>query len=320
MTPGWTELLRLALGILCGVSAAACVAQVSRGSVTDDGAARLGAMLDERVSYIRTQGGPHPEPADALRRTALMFDMMDNVPCPDCPIRKPLTAEEQAAYAATTRLDAEAGKPAAELRLGALYLQGKGVERDVPQGLKWLKSAAGDGDDEAAFALAQMYDQGINFSVDQSEAARFYEMAATKPPFAVLARRRLAEMNEFGLGVPQNYARAMALYESEIAPPTAAPPPARWSQWSEFSVGRMYAQGKGVPQDYAKAAEWFLVATDQGTGYGGMVADAECALAIMYSTGLGVTRDPQRAEFFLRRPNALTMKACQGLRAELARR
>ncbi|WP_302054229.1 tetratricopeptide repeat protein [Ralstonia mannitolilytica] len=86
------------------------------------------------------------------------------------------------------------------------------------------------------------------------------------------------------------------------------------SQSAEFKIGRLYAEGKGVPRDYGKAAEWFLKSTDHGEGYGGADFEGQCALAILYSSGLGVGRDEAQAEFWLKRPNTLSRKACQTLR------
>ena len=47
----------------------------------------------------------------------------------------------------------------------------------------------------------------------------------------------------------------------------------------------MYAQGKGVPQDYAKAAEWYRKAAEQG------VAAAQYNLGVIYANGQGVPQN-----------------------------
>mgnify|MGYP003517569551 FL=1 len=51
----------------------------------------------------------------------------------------------------------------------------------------------------------------------------------------------------------------------------------------------MYAEGKGVEQDYSKAAEWYLKAAEQG------YVKAQFNLGNMYYTGRGVKRDYQEA-------------------------
>ena len=59
---------------------------------------------------------------------------------------------------------------------------------------------------------------------------------------------------------------------------------------AQFSLGMMYANGKGVPQDLTQAANWFRKAADQGN------ADAQANLGAMYAKGKGVSQelDPSR--------------------------
>jgi TPR repeat protein len=54
---------------------------------------------------------------------------------------------------------------------------------------------------------------------------------------------------------------------------------------AQFNLGFMYANGRGVIQDYAEAAGWFRLAADQG------VADAQYNLGFLYNTGRGVIQD-----------------------------
>jgi TPR repeat protein len=57
----------------------------------------------------------------------------------------------------------------------------------------------------------------------------------------------------------------------------------------DYLTGVRYAFGNGVPQDYAKAAEYFMRSALQGQ------ADAQYNLGILYDKGLGVSKDPVRA-------------------------
>ena len=58
---------------------------------------------------------------------------------------------------------------------------------------------------------------------------------------------------------------------------------------AQFSLGRMYANGQGVPQDDKAAAQWYTRAAEQGN------ADAQLNLAWMYQNGRGVPRDDKAA-------------------------
>jgi TPR repeat protein len=55
------------------------------------------------------------------------------------------------------------------------------------------------------------------------------------------------------------------------------------------SIGRMYAQGKGVPKDYQQANKWFLKAAENGDKF------ALLNLAAMYRDGDGVPRNGEQA-------------------------
>ena len=50
-------------------------------------------------------------------------------------------------------------------------------------------------------------------------------------------------------------------------------------------LGRMYAEGRCVPQDYAEALKWYRLAADQGE------ARAQFFLGAMYAEGKGVPQD-----------------------------
>jgi hypothetical protein len=62
---------------------------------------------------------------------------------------------------------------------------------------------------------------------------------------------------------------------------------------AQYNLGKMYADGKGVPQDFAQAAQWFRQAADQG------VEDAQYYLGNLYALGQGVPQDfAQAAQWF----------------------
>ena len=53
---------------------------------------------------------------------------------------------------------------------------------------------------------------------------------------------------------------------------------------AQLNLGGMYARGEGVPQDYREALKWYRLAADQGH------ADAQSNLGGMYYEGRGVPR------------------------------
>jgi uncharacterized protein len=54
---------------------------------------------------------------------------------------------------------------------------------------------------------------------------------------------------------------------------------------AQYNLGVLYANGQGVPQDYAGAAKWHRLAAEQGD------ADAQFTLGVMYDNGQGVPQD-----------------------------
>ena len=58
---------------------------------------------------------------------------------------------------------------------------------------------------------------------------------------------------------------------------------------AQFSLGIMWANGHGVPQDHAEAAKWFRLAAEQG------FAGAQASLGVTYLEGLGLPQDDVQA-------------------------
>jgi TPR repeat protein len=63
----------------------------------------------------------------------------------------------------------------------------------------------------------------------------------------------------------------------------------------EFSMGLLYYEGRGVPQDYAEAAKLMRQAADQGH------AEAQATLGALYQSGRGVLQDYGQAAAWFRK-------------------
>jgi TPR repeat protein len=62
---------------------------------------------------------------------------------------------------------------------------------------------------------------------------------------------------------------------------------------AQAKLGYMYSIGRGVPQNYIEAAEWYRLAAEQGNG------SAQFALGLLYSNGRGVRLDLVQAHMWL---------------------
>jgi TPR repeat protein len=63
----------------------------------------------------------------------------------------------------------------------------------------------------------------------------------------------------------------------------------------QFNMGLKFANGEGVAQDYAQAAEWYHKAADQSHSL------AQFNLGMMYANGQGVTRDDAQSAMWFGR-------------------
>ena len=77
---------------------------------------------------------------------------------------------------------------------------------------------------------------------------------------------------------------------------------------AQFEIGQRYAEGRGLPQNFAEAAEWFERAAKQG------LAPAQFRLGGLHEKGLGVKKNPDAARrFYLAAGEAGNAKALHNL-------
>lgn len=94
------------------------------------------------------------------------------------------------------------------------------------------------------------------------------------------AMRNIGHMYRRGLGIPQDYAKAMTWYKRAATVGLDR---------AQANVAGMYLDGEGVDQDYAQAASWFARAAQQGH------VVSQYNLALLLENGLGVERNDERA-------------------------
>ena len=69
--------------------------------------------------------------------------------------------------------------PEAQYNLGVLYLEGRGVERDLEQARNWFLKAANKNQIEAQYNLGHMALSGLGMEKDTNEALRWWQKAST---------------------------------------------------------------------------------------------------------------------------------------------
>ena len=175
------------------------------------------------------------------------------------------------------RRAAEQGNAAAQTNLGNMYSNGRGVQQDRAEAVRWYRLAAEQGFARAQTNLGVMYSDGRGVQQDRAEAVRWYRLAAEQG-FA-RAQTNLGNMYSNGRGVQQDRAEAVRWYRLAAEQGFAR---------AQTNLGVMYSDGRGVQQDRAEAVRWYRLAAEQG------YAAAQTNLGVMYSDGRGVQQD--RAE------------------------
>ena len=94
------------------------------------------------------------------------------------------------------------------------------------------------------------------------------------------AMRNIGHMYRRGLGVPQDFGKAMTWYKRAAT---------IGFDRAQANVAGMYLAGEGVKQDYAQAANWFARAAQQGH------VISQYNLALLLENGLGVQKDERMA-------------------------
>ena len=152
---------------------------------------------------------------------------------------------------------AEQGHAGAQFNLGLMYDNGEGVPQDSAKAVEWYARAAEQGDAAALHNLAAMYDHGHD--MDSLWLARLYQKAA----------KQGSEKARFMLGVLAPYENGVWYYRRGDYKKSA--------QWyriaaegghpkAQYSLGYMYSEGEGVPQDHREAIRWYRRAAKNGLG------------------------------------------------------
>jgi len=176
------------------------------------------------------------------------------------PEKKPVTPQEefdicminlqagnyQAALDELTKLS-EKGFMKAALKLGEMYSNGTGVEKDAEEAFKWYKKAADANDPEGKFQIAQMYMEGRGVPQDEVEGAK-QMLEAAEMDFAK-AQFQMTLWYEAGKGLNQNFEEAyfwsilaagqgieeaeqkMLAYQQSLPPETAQSIRERAKEW-----------------------------------------------------------------------------------------
>lgn len=121
-------------------------------------------------------------------------------------------------------------------------------EGNYVQAAKWLHEVEKKNHSKAAFFLAQLYEKGLGVEQNYSKAIERYRQLESRD---VKARYRLGLMYEEGRGVEQNYCEAVDRYRQIESKNSEA----------QYRLGLMYEKGRGVEQNDAQARDMYSKAS-----------------------------------------------------------
>lgn len=121
------------------------------------------------------------------------------------------------------------------------------------EAMDWWRSAAGQGDPEAAFRLGDVYEAGAIVDENFEEAAKWYELAATSGHAG--AQFALAAFYEAGAGVAPSTEKAAGWYR-ECAN--------RGQPDCQFSLGTLLSDDATALYNPAEAYKWYYLAAKNG--------------------------------------------------------
>ncbi|KAF9935572.1 hypothetical protein BGZ67_003338 [Mortierella alpina] len=174
------------------------------------------------------------------------------------------------------------GSAKAMFKIGTLYCSGDGdVQIDYDEAMEWYLAASEAGGPVAMLKISQLYKHPHGVKQDDNEAASWY------------SRAEEAMMNDHGLfnkrvvrheaGVSRHHAKTMEWFDSAIHLRLRIAA-------LKNSIGVMFHDGSDLYQDYERALEWFLKASDAGD------SEAKTNIGFMYRRGHGVEQDNDKAE------------------------
>jgi uncharacterized protein len=134
------------------------------------------------------------------------------------PLEDGLAAYDNYDYATALKMLeplADQGNVEAQVRLGIMYRNGRGVPVDYVNALKWYRLAAAQDNAQAQFDLGEMYRSGQGVTVDHAEMVKLTLRSGEKG--YVAAQDALGFWYEYGVGVQVDNVKAYLWYDLAAA-------------------------------------------------------------------------------------------------------
>jgi TPR repeat protein len=179
------------------------------------------------------------------------------------------------------KLAADQGNARGQCRYAECLEKGIGIEQDLELAMTYYKYSADQGDSEAQ-CIYGLHFLGRDIE-DLSTAVRYLSLSAAGGN--AKGQFNIGHLLEEGIGIEPNHFLAVQYYElsSESLPSASA------------FYGWCLQNGRGVPVNFAGAAETFQRAADFGN------ADGENSLGVCLDLGRGIEKDSERSVSYYRK-------------------
>ena len=162
--------------------------------------------------------------------------------------------------------EAKQGNSDAQFDVASMYQNGRGVKPDLARATEWYKKSAAQQNPQAVSRLKLL----------EENEERFKKVQAQANKGNAASQHKLGKMYTEGTGVNIDYARATAAFQSSAE---------QGYTKAEYKLGLHYYEGTGIRQDRKAAYKWFKAAASQNH------PAAQYYLGKMYAAGSGVKQN-----------------------------
>ncbi|MEA2935920.1 MAG: localization factor PodJL, partial [Variibacter sp.] len=167
-----------------------------------------------------------------------------------------------AGFSEGLKLAASQGNPAAAYEVAIRYAEGRGVQANLEEAVRWLDRAAAQGVAPAQYRLGSMYEKGQGVKKDLEQARKLYRAAADKG--SAKAMHNLAVLYAEGIDGKPDFAAAGQWFRKAAE---------RGVSDSQYNLGILYARGLGVEQNLPESYKWLALASQKNDADAGRKRD-----------------------------------------------
>ena len=176
------------------------------------------------------------------------------------------------------RTKAMKGDANAQYKLGKMYNDGRGVETNYVEALRWYQASADQQNALGQNALGWMYNNGVGVEQNEAEAIKWFRKSAEQGEAKGQDNLGLSYINGWGVGEDKAEGAKWIRKAAE-----------QGLDFAQNTLGYLYLNGIGVTKDETQGAKWYQKAAGQG------FSRAQFNLGELYENGKGVPRNRDTA-------------------------